>query len=155
MSTIYLHLSRRTWCFHLVPTFIGWLIFKEGWLVLYFLITFSREMRLYPTHIALSTPFVVYFNKKAKFFLTFKLIPLKTKTYRLKIFLTFFKNIRVSMDMKTNRASALSFFRCFAAFFLPKYLVLGKTLCIYLISASMLLCTIHWQTVTYLASPMR
>ena len=63
MSTIYLHLSRRTGCFHLVPTIIGSLIFKEGWLVLYFLITSSREMRIYPTFTGSSTPFVLFYAK--------------------------------------------------------------------------------------------
>ena len=67
-------------------------------------------MRLYPTHLGLSTPFVVFFLKKACFFPTFRINLLKTMRYRLKIFSTFFKNIRVSMDIKANEASALSFF---------------------------------------------
>ena len=83
-------------------------------------------MRLYPTHIPLSTPFVVYFIKKAKFFLVFKLILLKTIGYRLKIFSTFFKNIRVFMDMKANRVSAIYFFSVICCFFLPEYLSLRE-----------------------------
>jgi len=41
-----------------------------------FQITFSREMRLYPTPRALSTPFVVFLSLKVKFFLTLPIIPL-------------------------------------------------------------------------------
>ena len=78
MSTIYLHLSRRTGCFHLVPTIIGSLIFKEGLLVSYFLKTFSREVRLYPTYLGSSTPFVVFFLKKRHFFLILKISSIKS-----------------------------------------------------------------------------
>ena len=35
-------------------------------------------MRLYPTYLGLSTPFVVFFSKKTKFFRTNKINPLKT-----------------------------------------------------------------------------
>ena len=59
-------------------------------------------MRLYPTHLGLSTPFVVFFSKKANFFLTFEINPLKTTRYILKIFLTFFQILGVFMDKQKN-----------------------------------------------------
>lgn len=55
-------------------------------------------MRLYPTHLGLSTPFAVFFSKKAKFFLTLEINPLKTRRCSLKIFLTFFQILGVFMD---------------------------------------------------------
>ena len=55
-------------------------------------------MRLYPTHLGLSTPFVVFFFKKANFFLMLKINPLKTRIYSLKNFSTFFQLLGVFMD---------------------------------------------------------
>ena len=55
-------------------------------------------MRLYPTHLGLSTPFAVFFSKKAKFFLTIELNPLKTIGCSLKIFLIFFQILWFFMD---------------------------------------------------------
>jgi len=56
-------------------------------------------MRLYTPFSGPSTPFVLFFLKKAKIFLTFQINPLKTVGYELKIFSTFFGNTWFFIDV--------------------------------------------------------
>jgi len=52
-------------------------------------------MRLYPSFLPSSTPFVVFFLKKVKIFLVLKKYHLKTMGYKLKKFSKKIKNIGV------------------------------------------------------------
>jgi hypothetical protein len=49
-------------------------------------------MRLYPTHWGLSTPFVVFFFKRTRFFLTKRIISFKTIVYIAEKTQAFFNN---------------------------------------------------------------
>jgi hypothetical protein len=99
-------------------------------------------MRLYTPFEGPSTPFVVFFYKKAMFFPTFQINLFKTRGWRSKNIFNFLKNMRVFMDMTVNLGKALNFFALFIVF-LPAFLILGKTLKFDLVSDSMLLCTIN------------
>jgi hypothetical protein len=85
-------------------------------------------MRLYPTHLGLSTPFAVFFLKKGRFFPTSKINPLKTRGWGLKIFSTFFENIGVFMDKAANLGANAWLVAPIHYFSFPVFINLGKTL---------------------------
>ena len=74
-------------------------------------------MRLYTPFEGPSTPFVVFFYKKAMFFPTFQINLFKTRGWGAKNIFIIFENMPVFIDKAVNLEKVLIFLLCLSSFF--------------------------------------